>query len=606
MQRLVLCALALCCASASAADRPQAPSSVNVTASSPTRVLVRFFQPQLGPKSTTLYFEIEQTIDGIRIPHHDEAKLSTELGPKIGYGEGARSFEVQGLTPQRTYCFRIWTRTGMPDRLRSDNPSALACATTPPYPPLAPLDAKAQLRSFAGRVPNVSWSAPDMSGWRGIDRYTVERQSPPGPNRPWIPEKTVSGGPNGGGQSTTFGIAHTITTSAIDPQQTHVYRICAVNQGGKTCAEPVALAKDTRGPQQAEQYSTAARIGAAAPTPAAATGAGTVSAAQRLQAALEQQRAQQQAAAMPTGGAGGTRPDGAAPAPQAPATNTPAQPAGSPPAWAVAPRLVEPRGNLAVQGTLRVRSEEVPTLVLPRASFVQVEWVRPSATSGPASAGPPAGARQSTIEVPTANLQRGAGVPMPQGADASGQWRVRARYGWQWTEWSNWVVFDYVAQAQSQAAAAPVPPGPAQAAAPIAPPALTPQPLPHEDARSMGSDSIRGALLRQQIAASQASLSANNAAQKAAERQAAQRRRAELVDRLTSPTGDRAASGRSYAAPSFSAASTPAALNLRKRSASTHARAVGPDAAAERQGLNPLPLPPKESPLPRSTFERAQ
>jgi hypothetical protein len=264
----LVCGLALSCGITTAIARPLAPSSVTVRANSPVQVTVSFFQSPIvvDQYRGLINWEVEKWVNGRRLAHQEEARLSATVNAGMTreqHGNGGPiEFAVPGLRPQTEYCFRIWAREG--GGTRSDHPSDRACAVTPPHPPLAPLDAKAQLRTIADRVPTVSWSAPDMSDFRGIDRYTIERQSPPGPNRPWIPEKTVSGGANGGPQSMSVGLAHTTTTGAIDPQQTHVYRICAVNQGGKTCAEPVALERLAPGPQQAAQSGSAARVATAA------------------------------------------------------------------------------------------------------------------------------------------------------------------------------------------------------------------------------------------------------------------------------------------------------------------------------------------------------
>lgn len=508
----ILCGLAMACVSALASDRPQAPTSVTVTAASPVQATVRFFQTPVRPRDLIhlVNWEVEQFINGLRTPHHEEAKLSAAVNANATASQhagGPVEFAVSGLAPQTEYCFRIWTRLQTRSGLRSDNPSDKACAVTPPYPPLAPLDAKAQLRAIGDRVPTVSWSAPDMSGWRGIDGYTIERQSPPGQNRPWIPEKTVSGGPNGSRQSATFGLAHTITTSAIDPQQTHVYRICAVNKGGKTCAEPVSLEKLAPGPQQAQQSSTAARVAAAAtpsvagplrapstrtttaqtlqatPTPPAGSGTGTVSAALRLQAALAQSKQQPAASA----------------------------PSGVPGAEVPYPRVIEPQPNSVVQSFLRVRAEPSVPVGLPQTAVVVVSFIAPSPSSG---ASPAMLAQLPTPikeRVGTADLARGIGFPMPLVPEAAGQWRLEAHY-----ETSGLIktsvplTFEWVPpppMKEEQAAAAgaagqmqrqslnpqPLPPkASVRASAQLDQRALNPQPLPPKDRKKAAAFERQG------------------------------------------------------------------------------------------------------------------
>jgi hypothetical protein len=141
--------------------------------------------------------------------------------------------------PETNYCFRVWSRY-VDNGVRSMLPSAWACAQTPPLPPLKPLDVRARVPSTAStRAPIVSWSTPDQSNRRPIKLFRIARQSPPGPNRPWIEEGVVAG--PGGAQSASTRLALSFAAAAVDPNAKHAYRVCAENEGGSACADPVPL-----------------------------------------------------------------------------------------------------------------------------------------------------------------------------------------------------------------------------------------------------------------------------------------------------------------------------------------------------------------------------
>jgi hypothetical protein len=216
--------------SLSAAARPGTPTDVEAIAISPTRVEVHL--TNTAGDDEEIWIEVEQTTNGARIPPHAEADLSVQFNTYT-LASQFRAGRVEAV-PETDYCFRAWAR----DRagIRSEEVSAWACTRTPPYPPLAPLDVKAELEGHLDETPRVSWSLPDQSGSRGIEGFVVERQSPPGEKRPWIYERAVSR-PGGGARAyVNTQLKFDIEGSRIDRTLEHVYRVCSRNSGGITCA----------------------------------------------------------------------------------------------------------------------------------------------------------------------------------------------------------------------------------------------------------------------------------------------------------------------------------------------------------------------------------
>lgn len=109
--------------------------------------------------------------------------------------------------------------------------------------PRAPLDLKARMPAAPDGALTailVEWSTPDQSQLRPVDSYTVERQSPPGPDRPWIAEGSLTG-PKGE-QSGRARLAFQFKSAPLDPRHKHAFRVCAINGSGSTCAAPVVAA----------------------------------------------------------------------------------------------------------------------------------------------------------------------------------------------------------------------------------------------------------------------------------------------------------------------------------------------------------------------------
>jgi hypothetical protein len=231
--------LTLAATTADARDRPGTPADVRAWATGATTVSVTF--TNTASRDELVQFELEMTINGARAAHSHESSLSKTMGWS-GTGAAWGQFHgitLQNLTPETQYCFRFWSRV-IDTGVQSQAPSGWACTSTPPRAPHAPLDVRAQISGeVLVNTPRLSWNTPDQSDHRAIDRFIVERQSPPGQNRPWLLEKTVRG--PAGEQTTSTQLVFAVPGTPIDRGVRHIYRICAENAGGRTCAKPVEL-----------------------------------------------------------------------------------------------------------------------------------------------------------------------------------------------------------------------------------------------------------------------------------------------------------------------------------------------------------------------------
>ncbi len=153
---------------------------------------------------------------------------------------GHSGYVARDLEPEQHYCFRVWSRNVDTD-VRSDKPSAWACADTTAAPPLAPLDLTVTFTP-GQRHAVLSWNTPDQSGHRPVQFYEIERQSPPGVNRPTLNEGRVNG-PNGQ-QSVTTKLNYVFRSSDIVLPGKHAFRVCSVNSGGRVCSAKVAPTVD--------------------------------------------------------------------------------------------------------------------------------------------------------------------------------------------------------------------------------------------------------------------------------------------------------------------------------------------------------------------------
>ncbi len=238
----LLCGLSFACTRAEAEERPGGPISMTATVGDATTIQLAWISSAWSASSSPVKFELEESANGVRAAQPEESALSAKIGmTDARVGGTAESFKVEGLQPETNYCFRAWSRfasTGMV----SENPSNWACAHTPARVPLAPLDVKASLRTRTDPKPRVAWSTGDQSDHRQVLRFVIERQSPPGANRPWLFEQAVAG--PAGAQSTASRLSFSIVAAAIDPKIKNVFRVCAENDGGRTCAEPAPVNED--------------------------------------------------------------------------------------------------------------------------------------------------------------------------------------------------------------------------------------------------------------------------------------------------------------------------------------------------------------------------
>ncbi len=217
-------------------SHPGTPNEVQVKPVSPASVRIQFHNT--ASSDECLRFEFSTMMNDVVVAPADNPATEFPASPFCTHDKYVTR-PLDSLQPETKYCFQVWARRHG-DNMRSQQPSAWACATTPPYPPLAPLDVKAFMTSVAASSPpRLSWNTPDQSNHRGIVRFTVERQTSPGPNRPWVSEGAVNG--PAGDQSASARLAFSFTASVIDPKVPQIYRVCAENDGGRTCAAPVAL-----------------------------------------------------------------------------------------------------------------------------------------------------------------------------------------------------------------------------------------------------------------------------------------------------------------------------------------------------------------------------
>lgn len=229
-------------------SHPGTPNEVQVKPVSPTSVRIQFHNT--ASSDECVQFEFSTMINDVVVTPGDNPASAFPAFPYCTHDKYVTR-PLDTLQPETKYCFQVWARRHG-DNMRSEQPSAWACGKTPPYPPLAPLDVKAFMTSVAASSPpRLSWNTPDQSNHRGIVGFTVERQTSPGPNRPWVSEGAVAG--PAGNQSSSTRLAFAFTASVIDPKVAQIYRVCAENDGGRTCAAPVAL--EVKAPEVAKSVS---------------------------------------------------------------------------------------------------------------------------------------------------------------------------------------------------------------------------------------------------------------------------------------------------------------------------------------------------------------
>lgn len=495
-------------ASPVAASRPGSPVELKVTDKWDEYVLLNWRATH--DRDVLVSYFLEQTRNGQSLGDPRDTGILSGTGDRR---EDSPSISVYYLTPETDYCFRIWVRRS--DGMMAAQPTNWACTRTLPSAPLAPLDVRAHRQRTLDSVSSpaiIEWSTPDQSAHRRITRYEIDRQSPPGTNRPWIADQSIAG-PDGQ-QSAATQLAFRVKSSALPAKGEHAFRVCAVNDGGRACAKPVitiwtelgANERAAQAPQfqpdpgrgirtmpravasaanaaplaagSATQSARAASTPIAPPMPAATVGAKP---APPSDPATWTKRAP---AAVQTAPASSviSKPS---PANVAPAPNTRVVAEAQPPAFAAKPfdprqvskppsvtgisanslnpqaqpKLSQPEivspapGGQATQGQLRVQVR-TPAGNVSGDAEVEFSWQasRPL-TANESSVTPAAPSSPIVWKVSMAELERGAIVPASAGPTQSGSWlvKVRAIGGNTPGGWSTLVSFQFVALNKSQA-----------------------------------------------------------------------------------------------------------------------------------------------------------
>ena len=219
-------------------DRPGTPNEPRAEPSDPTSISIGWHNTARSDE--LVKYEVEFTRNGTPVSGQQPENNS---GKDSGWSANS-GYIVRNLEPESRYCFRVWSRY-VDNQVQSERPSAWACTNTPAIPPLAPLDVKVIL-TLDKKQAVVSWNTADQSNHRPVASFEIERQSPPGPNRPTLREANVAG--PAGAQAVGTKLAFSVRSSALDPVLAHQFRVCAVNSGGRTCAAPVIASGTTVNP----------------------------------------------------------------------------------------------------------------------------------------------------------------------------------------------------------------------------------------------------------------------------------------------------------------------------------------------------------------------
>jgi hypothetical protein len=230
MRTSIFLSLVFLVTSGVARDTPGTPNSPKAEVAGPDSIQLSWVVT--SRREELVKFEVEARLNdapvNVQQPDGTSGTGAAWL-PSAGY-------TVRRLQPEQHYCFRVWSRY-VDNDVRSALPSAWACADTPAVPPLAPLDLKATF--LPGQKHAIlHWNTPDQSNHRPIQFYEIERQSPPGPNRPTLTEGRING-PNGA-QLVTTKLNFMFVSSDIPLPGQHAFRVCSINSGGRVCSAPVA------------------------------------------------------------------------------------------------------------------------------------------------------------------------------------------------------------------------------------------------------------------------------------------------------------------------------------------------------------------------------
>lgn len=246
MKTLTFLSLLFVVTSAVARDTPGTPNNAKAEVAGPDAVQLSWVVT--SRREELVKFEVEARLNDAPVDVQQPDGTS-------GTGDGwlpHSGYVVRRLEPEQHYCFRIWSRY-VDNDVRSDRPSAWACADTTAVPPLAPLDFIATFIP-GQRHAMLQWNTPDQSGHRPVQFYEIERQSPPGPNRPTLREGRISG-PNGD-QSVTTRLNFIFKSSDIQLPGRHGFRVCSVNSGGRACTAQLAPTASNERPTHAVPHPT--------------------------------------------------------------------------------------------------------------------------------------------------------------------------------------------------------------------------------------------------------------------------------------------------------------------------------------------------------------
>jgi hypothetical protein len=188
MRSLAFLSLVFVVTSSTARDTPGTPTNVKAEVSGPDSIQLSWVVT--SRREEYVKFEVEARLNDAPVNVQQPDGTS-------GTGDAwlaSAGYTVRRLQPEQHYCFRVWSRY-VDNDVRSERPSNWVCADTTAVPPLAPLDFTATFVP-GQRHAILRWNTPDQSGHRPVQYYEIERQSPPGANRPTLMEGRIKG-PNG-------------------------------------------------------------------------------------------------------------------------------------------------------------------------------------------------------------------------------------------------------------------------------------------------------------------------------------------------------------------------------------------------------------------------
>jgi len=232
-----------------ARDRPGTPNFPSMVAKSPTQ-LELIWHDTTGDGDCALagaaacdpdvHYEVDFTRDNLPYDPFHVAQGGTPPDYLSALSLDAQGYfrtTIDQVEPLHHYCFRVWSRYYY-NNVRSQLPSAWACADTAAFPPGQPLGLTASARQgFSQAI--VTWDVPDQSGYRPVDHFDIERQDIRGGGYPIVADGQIPG-PNGDQDASTR-LAFKYTSSSIGDPSKVQFRVCSVNNGGRTCTDFVPV-----------------------------------------------------------------------------------------------------------------------------------------------------------------------------------------------------------------------------------------------------------------------------------------------------------------------------------------------------------------------------